>query len=242
MNRTWLGVLAFAAMTVAGAATTEAQDIVLYSSDVSSVQGNWYGWESSSGAGGQRMTSNDYGWSTTNAPLASPGDYFEATFNAPSYTTYHVWLRLRATGDSKWNDSVWVQFSDAANTSGSAAYRIGTSDALMVNLERCSGCGVAGWGWADTGYWTGQSPLVMFGARGTHTIRIQTREDGVQIDQIVLSPANYLTRAPGQTTNDSTILPHSTDGGSGTTSASGGAPSPSLGAPISIPVTRGFPF
>jgi len=237
MNRTWLGVLAFAAMTVAGAATTEAQDIVLYSSDVSSVQGNWYGWESSSGAGGQRMTSNDYGWSTTNAPLASPGDYFEATFNAPSYTTYHVWLRLRATGDSKWNDSVWVQFSDAANTSGSAAYRIGTSDALMVNLERCSGCGVAGWGWADTGYWTGQSPLVMFGARGTHTIRIQTREDGVQIDQIVLSPANYLTRAPGQTTNDSTILPHSTDGGSGTTSASGGAPSPSLGAPISIPGT-----
>jgi len=240
MNRTWLGVLAFAAMTVAGAATTEAQDIVLYSSDVSSVQGNWYAWESSSGAGGQRMTSNDYGWSTTDAPLASPGDYFEATFNAPSYTTYHVWLRLRATGDSKWNDSVWVQFSDAANTSGSAAYRIGTSDALMVNLERCSGCGVAGWGWADTGYWTGQSPLVMFGARGTHTIRIQTREDGPQIDQIVLSPANYLTDPPGQRTYDSTILPHSTDGGSGTTSSSSssrGSSSPYLGSAISIPGT-----
>ena len=81
----------------------------------------------------------------------------------------------------------------------------------------------------------------MFGARGTHTIRIQTREDGPQIDQIVLSPANYLTSAPGQTTNDSTILPHSTDGGSATTSASsgqsGGASSPYLGAAISIPGT-----
>jgi hypothetical protein len=187
------------------------------------------------------MNSNDYGWSTTSAPLASPGDYFEATFTAPSYTTYHLWLRIRATGDSKWNDSVWVQFSDAANTSGSAAYRIGTSDALLVNLEQCSGCGVAGWGWADTGYWTGQSPLVMFGARGTHTIRIQTREDGAQIDQIVLSPANYLAGAPGQTSNDSTILPHSTDGGSATTSGSGapsgGASGPYLGSAISIPGT-----
>ena len=119
LNRTWLGVCAFTAMTVVGAATSEAQDIVLYPSDVSSVQGNWYAWESSSGAGGQRMTSNDYGWSTTDAPQASPGDYFEATFSAPSYTTYHLWVRMRATGDSKWNDSVWVQFSDAANTSGS---------------------------------------------------------------------------------------------------------------------------
>src|SRR5678816_4508201 len=102
------------------------------------------------------------------------------------------------------NDSVWVQFSDAANSAGSAAYRIGTSDALMVNLEPCSGCGVAGWGWADTGYWTGQSPYVMFGARGTHTIRVQTREDGAQVDQIVLSPATYLNAAPGSTYNDTT--------------------------------------
>ncbi len=178
-------------------------------------------------------------------PLASPGDYFEATFTAPSYTTYHVWLRMRATGDSKWNDSVWVQFSDAANTNGSAAYRIGTTDALAVNLEPCSGCGVSGWGWQDKAYWTSQSPLVMFGARGTHTIRIQTREDGPQIDQIVLSPANYLTRAPGQPTNDSTILARSTDGGTGSTGARNGddgvhvrrSGSAYLGSAISIPGT-----
>ena len=219
LKRTWLGVFAFAALTVARAATAQGQDIVLYSTDVSNVQGNWSIAASSSGAGGQRVTSNDYGWSTPDAPLASPGDYIEATFSAPSYTTYHVWLRMRATGDSKWNDSVWVQFSDAANTNGSAAYRIGTNDALAVNLEPCSGCGVSGWGWQDKAYWTSQSPLVMFGARGAHTIRIQTREDGPQIDQIVLSPANYLTRAPGQPTNDSTILARSTDGGTGSTGA-----------------------
>ena len=42
---------------------------------------------------------------------------------------------------------------------------------------------------------------------GTHTIRIQVREDGVQLDQIVLSPSTYLNTAPGGVTNDSTIVP-----------------------------------
>ncbi len=234
--RTWVGVLACAAML--GVATaSQAQDIVLYTSDVSNVQGNWSAASSSSGAGGQRMTSTDYGWSSTTAPLASPSDYFEATFSAPSYTTYHVWVRMRATGDSKWNDSAWVQFSDAIDTNGSAAYRIGTSDALLANLESCAGCGVSGWGWQDKAYWTSQGPLVMFGARGTHTVRVQTREDGLQIDQIVLSPVNYLTRSPGQTTNDSVILPHATDGGTGGTTTAGGGTGPYLGAAIALPGT-----
>jgi endonuclease/exonuclease/phosphatase family metal-dependent hydrolase len=231
-------MLVFVAMTVAGAATGRAQDIVLYSSDVSNVQGNWYAASSSTAAGGQRMTSTDYGWSSANAPLAAPGDYFEATFSAPSYTAYHVWLRMRATGDSKWNESVWVQFSDSADPNGSAAYRIGTNSALLMNLEPCNNCGVAGWGWADRGYWTAQNPLVMFGARGTHTIRVQTREDGAQIDQIVLSPVNYLSRAPGSTSNDATILAHSTDGGSASAAAtSSGGASPYLGSAISLPGT-----
>lgn len=233
--RTWVGMLACAAM-LGVAAASEAQDIVLYTSDVSNVQGNWYAAASSSGAGGQRMTSNDNGWSSTNAPLASPADYFEATFSAPSYTTYHVWVRMRATGDSKWNDSAWLQFSDAIDTNGSAAYRIGTTDALLLNLEPCANCGVGAWGWQDKAYWTSQGPLVMFGARGTHTVRVQTREDGLQIDQIVLSPANYLARSPGQTANDSVILPHGTDGGGGATT-SGGGTGPYLGAAISLPGT-----
>jgi len=37
-------------------------------------------------------------------------------------------------------------------------------------------------------------------------LRIQVREDGLSIDQIVLSPQNYLTTAPGAVTNDATIL------------------------------------
>jgi hypothetical protein len=39
------------------------------------------------------------------------------------------------------------------------------------------------------------------------------REDGAQIDQIVLSSQTYLTAAPGAVRNDTTILP-ATSGGS----------------------------
>jgi len=38
-------------------------------------------------------------------------------------------------------------------------------------------------------------------------MRIQVREDGVQLDQIVLSPNTYLSAAPGGKTNDGTIVP-----------------------------------
>jgi hypothetical protein len=42
---------------------------------------------------------------------------------------------------------------------------------------------------------------------GPQTLRVQAREDGLAIDQIVLSPATYLTAAPGAAKNDTTILP-----------------------------------
>jgi len=41
---------------------------------------------------------------------------------------------------------------------------------------------------------------------GSHTVRIQVREDGVQFDQIVLSPTTYLNTAPGPASNDATIV------------------------------------
>ena len=46
----------------------------------------------------------------------------------------------------------------------------------------------------------------MYFTAGSQTIRIQGREDGISIDQIVLSPDTYLTTSPGQPKNDSTIL------------------------------------
>lgn len=101
-----------------------------------------------------------------------------------------------------------VQFSDSVTASGAAIYRIGTASGADVNLEDCSGCGVAGWGWQDNGYGTDVlGGDIRFATTGLHTIRIQVREDGFGVDQIVLSAVSYFSSAPGLLKNDATILP-----------------------------------
>ena len=104
------------------------------------------------------------------------------------------------------NDSVYVQFSGAVTTSGSATTRIGTTGALAVILEDGNGAGVQGWGWADAGYGT-LAPPIYFNADGVQTIRIQQREDGPRIDQVVISAGDFASSAPGAKTADSTVVP-----------------------------------
>jgi len=134
-------VCAAIALSVVSEQARAADDVVAYAADVSTMAGNWARASNGSSAGGQLMSSNDFGFASTDAPLSSPADYFEVPFSAPANASYHVWVRLRATGNSKWNDSVWLQFSDAVSGSGGAIYRIGTTSALLLNLEPCNGCG-----------------------------------------------------------------------------------------------------
>jgi len=101
-----------------------------------------------------------------------------------------------------------VQFSDSIDASGAPIFRIGTASATTVSLEDDNGAGVAGWGWQDNGWGTGVlGPAITFATPGLHTIRVQTREDGFSIDQIVLSSGKYLNTSPGALTSDRTILP-----------------------------------
>src|SRR5687768_6190964 len=72
-------------------ATPAAQsgEIVLFPSDVSVISGNWARLVSTTGAGGLKMTSEDRGWAGS-SPLANPGDYFEAEFDAQAGVTYRL--------------------------------------------------------------------------------------------------------------------------------------------------------
>ena len=192
----------------AGAGYGAVADIVLYASDATNLRGNWSRIADASGAGGQVLSSADKGWSNTTAPAASPADSVDFSFSAPSATAYHVWFRMRAAANSKFNDSMYVQFSDAVDASGAAIDAIGTANGINVNLAGDSaGTGLSGWGWQDGAYWLTQTTTVRFASNGAHTLRIQTREDGVQIDQVVLSAVTFLTSAPGPIANDTTIVP-----------------------------------
>ena len=76
-----------------------------------------------------------------------------------------------------------------------------------MNLEDCFGCGISGWGWQDNGWGVGvMGPLIYFQTTGSQTLRVQVREDGLSIDQIVLSSGAYRSTSPGRLKNDSTIL------------------------------------
>jgi hypothetical protein len=188
-------------------AAAAGPDVVLYASDAVNFRGNWSRGADGSAAGGQRMSSVDAGWSSTTSASVAPLHSFEFTFTAAANTPYRVWMRVRAIANSKFNDSLYAQFSDAVNSGGGALYRIGSANALVVNLAAdAAATSLNSWGWQDGSYWLAQTTTLYFAAGGTHTIRIQTREDGVELDQMVLSPSTYLTRAPGGRTSDRTIV------------------------------------
>jgi Viral BACON domain/Putative binding domain, N-terminal len=194
----------------AGAAPAPgATDVILHPSAAPIVAGNWRVNTDPTAADGASLLNPDNVAAKIGTALAAPADYFEMTFDAVANTPYRLWVRGKATGDTWMNDSIYVQFDNSVASDGvTPLYQFGTTNALVWSLEDCSGCGVAGWGWQDAGgYGSGVAgPLVYFRTTGTQRIRIQVREDGLAIDQIVFSPQRYLSASPGLAKNDSTFV------------------------------------
>ena len=185
-------------------------DIVLYAADLNgftptAIAGDWKIEQDSTAAGGWSVHELDRGGPKEGPPAIHPQDYFEATVLADANVPYQLWLRMKADADSWQNDSVWVQFSDSVDAGGNPVWRIHSNDGTFISLEDCGGCGEHGWGWNDNGY-GGPGTPVIFATSGWHTIRFQRREDGIAIDQIVLSSSRWMNTAPGANKNDTTIL------------------------------------
>ena len=187
---------------------TPIKEIVLYPARYL-THGNWVAENDPTAALGRRMRNPDVGAPKVTTPLADPQDYIDLFFVADPTQEYKLWIRGKADRDYWGNDSAWVQFEHSLNQAGAAAYRVGSTDALPFNLEECSGCGESGWGWEDDGWGAVDAPGVRihFEKGGFQRLRIQRREDGLSIDQIVLSSEKYLTARPGTAKNDTTILP-----------------------------------
>ena len=198
--------------TTAGAPVGSGDpDIVLYAARAPVIQGAWAPEADGAAAGGARLTNPDAGRSKVTVATAAPADYFELTFNAKAGIPYHLWLRGRADRNFYGNDSVHVQFSSTVSSSGTPTFRIGSTASTVVCIEQGNGAGLDGWGWADNG-WDGLGPDLYFEADGPQTIRVQRREDGITIDQIVLSSSTFLRQAPGAAKADTTIYPENHGG------------------------------
>jgi regulation of enolase protein 1 (concanavalin A-like superfamily) len=203
-DRTQLNTAVFSHVWVVGPSTDE---IVLY--PASTRASEWRGWVRGTDLAsphGTNLFTHDAGNSYLDAPVAFPANYIEMVFAASAGVPYTLWLRLRAAGNSKWNDSVWVQFSDAL-VNGASVYGLHTSRGLLVNLATDgTASSLNEWGWANGAYWLAQPATVTFRTSGLHRLRLQLREDGVAVDQIVLSSGRYLHTRPGAVTNDHTIV------------------------------------
>jgi hypothetical protein len=181
---------------------TAVGDVVLYASQAAKMAGNYQLIADATAAGGYALWNPDLGAAKVSSASAAPTSYAEFTFYAEAGRPYHLWVRGKAQRNSWANDSAFVQFSGVGNA------RIGTTASVIVNLEDDVNAGVAGWGWQDNGYGTSVfGDDIVFETTGVQTLRIQPREDGLNIDQIVLSPDRYVTAAPGALKNDGTILP-----------------------------------
>jgi hypothetical protein len=182
-------------------------EIVLYASEAGVRAGAWKVEQDPTAAGGRRIRHPDAGTPKVTAPAANPAHYFEMSFDARAGIPYRLWVRSKADRNHWGNDSVFVQFDGTVTAGGGAQFRIGTTGATPVNLEECSGCGLSGWGWEDNGWGRGVlGPQIFFAQTGRQRMRIQTREDGLSIDQVVLSSAQFLGSSPGAKKNDTTIL------------------------------------
>jgi PKD repeat protein len=203
---TFLLTVSLAACVVVPAISAQASssDIVLYASKAPVRAGSWSIVSDSTAAGGSAIKTPVSATKVV-SPLASPANYFQMTFPASSGLAYHLWIRGKAANNSYNHDSAYVQFSDSVSSTGTAVDRIGTTSAAAVVLQGCTGNAEQGWGWEDNG-WCGLGANIHFQSTGTHTIRVQLRESGFEIDQIVLSPQTYLSAAPGSRVSNTTIL------------------------------------
>jgi len=185
-----------------------APDIVVYASDIpaSALHGAWSSGADSTAPNGVKLLTTDAGFIAANQPLSSPADYVDVNVNVQAGVPYRIWLRLKALNNLKSNDAVWVQFSNA-RANGSQVYPMNSTSGLLVNLATDgTASSLNNWGWVNGAYWLSQATAVTFPTAGTQTIRIQVREDGVQLDQIVLSPSRFFNAPPGGPTNDTTIV------------------------------------
>jgi hypothetical protein len=184
-------------------------DVVVHVGKQPSIVGDWRIVADATAASGVRVWQADQGIRFKNVQ-PYPTHYFEVTAWVEAGQTYHLWVRARADANSPNNDGLSVQFATSVDAAGNPIYRIGTTSAARISLQECSTCVLSGWGWQDQG--TGQNvlgPAVRFTTTGLQRIQVQLWEDGLSVDQIVLSPSTYLSVPPGPGSNDTTILPES---------------------------------
>ena len=122
---------------------------MIYASDSMPLRGSWRRAFDNTSPNNTKMTTPDNGVINANAPLANPVDRLDIPFNATANIPYTIWMRLKASADSKCNGSLWVQFSNA-QANGSPSYQIGSTTGLLATWRPTAARAACGTGAGKT--------------------------------------------------------------------------------------------
>jgi hypothetical protein len=176
------------------AALAGTDEIVLYAQDFSRTGTHWSLVDDPGAVAGKAL-SNAGGVLT--AVSATPTSYAEATFQAEAGKTYYVWVRGRAETPGNFSsDAFWVQFDQSTTPTGAATARIGTTSAAAYNGYAA----LSGYNWLGgdaTNDNEDVAPLaIRFATSGTQTLRIQSRQATLRIDEVWLSTTRSTRPVP----------------------------------------------
>jgi hypothetical protein len=185
-------------------AVEPTSEIVLHAADVAVMEGDYQIDPDPTAADATSLWNPNRYAAKKPSASAAPATYAEFEFYAEAGRPYHIWLRSRAQRNEYANDSAFLQFSHVSGA------EIGTTDSMIYQLEDAPVAGLSKWGWQDNGIGTAPGQFgehIVFSQSGLQRLRIQPREDGLSIDQIVISPDRYLLVAPGALKDDATVIP-----------------------------------
>lgn len=183
---------AFLCLPVAAASAQSAPaaakaDVVVHVADLpSSALSEFDFWPGPASPGGKMIGTPQTGGDLDPPPENDP--HVTMKVRVQTATSYRCWIHMyvgKPKGASKAN-LVWVQFTNAVDKASKAILKPGTGDYLTVQ-------GPEKEGWV----WVGSDRLVSF-TTAEASVRVQAGMEGVGFDQLVLSPAQFLERAPSE--------------------------------------------
>ena len=186
---------AVAVETPVKAPESQAAEIVVYASDLPA--GALYElelWDDAASPGGKMIGLPNNGDELDPPPEDDPHVTFQVQVQPG--VPYRCWIHMKVgtpKGKSQAN-VIWVQFSGAVDKGNKEILKPGTDSYLIAEGPKKTG-----WTWVECDRADAEEdPLVSFKNSGAATVRLQAGMEGVGFDQFVLSPAQFLEKAPSE--------------------------------------------
>jgi hypothetical protein len=178
-------------LTPGARSQSPAPEVVVYASDLTEgALSEFDFWNDPASPGGKLTGTANEGGELDPPPEEDPHVTFQVAVRAG--VPYRCWIHMKVgapKGKSQAN-VLWVQFANAVDAQNQEVLKPGTGSYLTAK-----GSAQPGWQWVGC---DGANAPIRFRTSGKVTVRLQAGMEGVGFDQLLLSPARFLTTAPSE--------------------------------------------